>query len=393
MKYMGSKRAMLQNGLGKLIRKNSQDARRIVDLFSGSAAVSWFAAENTNCPVLAVDLQTYSKFLAASVIQRTEHQDASKIGRKWLQSAARAVGGSEAWFSSFELQHSTLSINALARAARKMSSDLGTPIMKAYGGHYFSPLQALAFDALRRHVPKYEPQRSICLAALIAAASKCAAAPGHTAQPFTPSKNSDHSIRESWKKDPFTLVYQALRDICGRAAKQKGSAKIGDAIKIAASLNPDDLVFVDPPYSGVQYSRFYHVLETLAIGKKVTVSGVGRYPDRGQRPQSAFSNKGQSTAALTELMDALAESRCTTLFTFPNAECSNGLSGEHIRDLAAQYFTVTASTVSGKFSTLGGNNQKRKARLHSEELILLLKPKSRVANATNSRAKPTARNE
>ncbi len=44
-------------------------------------------------------------------------------------------------------------------------------------------------------------------------------------------------------------------------AKTKGETIVGDALQIAKTLNRSDLVFVDPPYSAVQYSRFYHVLE------------------------------------------------------------------------------------------------------------------------------------
>jgi adenine-specific DNA-methyltransferase len=381
MKYMGSKRTMLQNGLGDLIRDKGRKCKRVVDLFSGSAAVSWFAAENINCPVLAVDLQEYAKVLAASVLCRTQPLDSSEIASEWITSAVKLQTKSPYWFDAFDLQRTDVPIRELGVQARRLASQIRSPIMNAYGGHYFSPMQCLALDSLRRHLPEKEPRRSVCLAALIAAASKCAAAPGHTAQPFTPSQSSESSIREAWKKDPFGIAYLELRNICRRSAKKLGEARVGDAVVIAGTLNRDDLVFVDPPYSGVHYSRFYHVLETLTLGARVNVTGVGRYPPIEQRPQSAFSNKGQSTAAVTQLIERLADSRCTSLFTFPNADCSNGLSGQKIRDLAENRFKVTSKVIAGRFSTLGGNNLKREARLKTEELILILQPKSTSAGA------------
>ncbi len=57
MKYMGSKRAMLSNGLGDLLRSEMLGAKRFADLFAGSSAVAWFAAEHSECSVLASDLQ------------------------------------------------------------------------------------------------------------------------------------------------------------------------------------------------------------------------------------------------------------------------------------------------------------------------------------------------
>jgi integrase len=45
MKYMGSKRAMLQNGLGTLLEQEIVGAKRFVDLFTGSSAVALHVAQ------------------------------------------------------------------------------------------------------------------------------------------------------------------------------------------------------------------------------------------------------------------------------------------------------------------------------------------------------------
>ena len=84
MKYMGSKRSFLSNGLGQMIQERSIDFKRIVDLFSGSASVSWYAAENIDLPVLAIDLQEYSSVLANSIIKRTTARDPDYLITEWL---------------------------------------------------------------------------------------------------------------------------------------------------------------------------------------------------------------------------------------------------------------------------------------------------------------------
>jgi adenine-specific DNA methylase len=90
------------------------------------------------------------------------------------------------------------------------------------------------------------------------------------------------------------LIYaeRAVRLLCPLHAKAKGKTVVGDALKVAKELCKTDLVFVDPPYSAVHYSRFYHVLETVARGNCSTVTGTGRYPPPVERPPSAFSRKG-----------------------------------------------------------------------------------------------------
>jgi adenine-specific DNA methylase len=70
MKYMGSKRSMLQNGLGELLKREINGAARFVDLFTGSASVAGHVAKNFDVPVLASDLQSYSVALANAIISR-----------------------------------------------------------------------------------------------------------------------------------------------------------------------------------------------------------------------------------------------------------------------------------------------------------------------------------
>jgi len=379
MKYMGSKRSMLQNGLGELICDRAQYARRIVDLFCGGGAVAWFAAENTARPVLAVDLQTYAVVLARAVIGRNIPLDPNQLVVKWLNQVKHGRVRSLWWGSAVSLEKDAKDTRELVEGARTLCerpSAIG-PIWNAYGGHYFSPTQTLAFDYMLKYLPQDEPERSVCLAATISAASKCAAAPGHTAQPFQPTETAGRFLREAWRRDPLSICESALFEICPRHAKTIGEACTSNALDVVSRLRSDDLVVVDPPYSGVQYSRFYHVLETIARGWCSPVGGVGRYPPITERPQSDFSNKSQSRLALEKLLKALATVETTVVFTFPSEECSNGLSGEIVVETASVWFDVEERLINGKFSTLGGNNTRRASRKSSSELLLLMQPKKR----------------
>lgn len=376
MKYMGSKRLMLKNGLGNLILKHGEHARRIVDLFCGSGAIAWFAAENLHRPVLAIDLQTYAIVLSRAVIGRDKPEDAAYLTETWVEQAERERIKSKLWPCAAQLDSEYVDIKLWVNRARELCTNPSTigPVWHAYGGHYFSPTQALTIDCLLKCLPQHEPQKTTCLAALISAASKCAASPGHTAQPFQPTETAGLYIQEAWRRDPLTLCKNTLLDICPRHAQVVGEAIVADAIECASTLNHDDLVIVDPPYSSVHYSRFYHVLETIALGHCGEPQGIGRYPPIDERPQSDFSRKGRSVQALSNLLQQLSQVGSTVIFTFPEGRCSNGLSGSMVIDLARPYFAVGEQLVQGRFSTLGGNNSHRQARLPSRELILLLNP-------------------
>lgn len=377
MKYMGSKRSMLRNGLGTLILEEAEYATRVIDPFCGTASIAWFAAEHTHLPVLAADLQLYAVVTARAVISRTTAIDPAPLIDSWLRRAEAVCTEGHLWKNVEELEHQDDGSPRFVEAARQLCarpSSIG-PVWNAYGGYYFSPRQALLLDYLIRCLPKDDPLRSVCLAATISAASKCAAAPGHTAQPFSPTPKGHPHIREAWSKDLIALVAQSLEELCRRHARTAGQALVADALELAERFTETDLVIVDPPYSAVQYSRFYHVLETIARGTITSVSGRGRYPPREQRPQSDFSKKTTAKSALQQLLVKLANAGSTVILTFPEARCSNGLSGTLVKDLAAQYFTIECHEVDGRFSTLGGNHYARAPRQPSRELILLLKPK------------------
>jgi adenine-specific DNA methylase len=378
MKYMGSKRTMLLNGLGKLILQESTRAKRIVDLFCGAGAVVDFAAKNSRLPILAIDLQEYAVVLAKSILSRTHSLDSMEIRNRWITKVEAARQQSTLWNKAQKL-----SVKIDMRAVRSYveqcrhlceeKSEIG-PIWNAYGGYYFSPEQALTFDFLLYHLPSNKEKRFVCLAALLIAAMRCIAAPGHTAQPLQPTKTAKRFVIEAWKRSPLDVCRITLREVCKKYAQVKGKAYIGNAIKEAKKLKSSDLVFVDPPYTGVQYSRFYHVLETLARGSCGPVSGRGRYPAITERPQSDFSKVGQSRIAVQKLLNNLSSVGSKVIFTFPEGECSNGLSGEIIFDMANEYFShIDRRVIPGKFSTLGGNKRKRDSRKDSRELILVMK--------------------
>lgn len=367
MKYMGSKRWMLQNGLGDLIEREVQKCPRFWDLFSGSGAVSTHVATKYEVPVTAYDLQTFSTVLTQAIIGRDSKVDALSLWERWYARAERLRRYSE----PPPLPKITW---ATVRQQRSWCGEQETLIAKAYGGYYFSALQAVWIDVLRQALPEQEPQKSVALAAMLRAASQCAAAPGHTAQPFQPTRTAKPFLVEAWQKDIVDHCKNALFSVAAQYAKIGGSAEVADANVAAASVGKGDLVFIDPPYSGVHYSRFYHVLETIARGNCSPVSGIGRYPAAAERPRSRYSLKSDSSVALDELFQFISVRGGTAIVTFPQRRCSNGLSGSKVIELANKHFRTERHWVASKFSTLGGNNDHRDARRATRELILVLRP-------------------
>jgi len=385
MKYMGHKGKLL-SFLGDVLVEESRTAHAIADPFCGSGAVSWYLAQNTQKSVISGDLQKFAVCRAASVVERIEPVNASAIFKPWIKRATSLVKIIVDKFPNAEgsvepNSKTTGDIISLVIRSRvfcetvlpSLLEELGKqfPMTKAYGGYYFSPMQALMLDALRATLPRVPENRSVALAALIETASRCAAAPGHTAQPFQPTVTSAIHILEAWQRNVDKLLYEALETISSRCASKMGAAKVMDFSETINSLEEGDLVFADPPYSDVHYSRFYHVLETLAHGSEIVVTGRGRYPDISQRPSSRFSLRSQSEYAARDLIVGCHSRKLNLVLTFPSGEASNGLSAESFMSLAkGLYSSIEEHKVDSDFSTLGGNAKSRGARLKCQESII-----------------------
>ncbi|MFC3816522.1 DNA adenine methylase [Lysobacter sp. GCM10012299] len=375
---MGSKRAMLTNGLGEVLSSEVPKSQRFVDLFTGSGVVAWYAATRWSKPVIASDLQCYAVCLAEAVVARDAPLKDDNIYEHWIDRARVRARENLTYHAADRLQTEIASMGAAVAAgeARLLceSADC-SPVQRAYGGYYFSALQALVIDALRATLPDRKDARSVCLAALIQAASRIAAAPGHTAQSFKPNETAGRFLIEAWQKSIGTELRKAYIALAQQCAKTVGSVVQGDAVDVASVLREGDLAFIDPPYSAVHYSRFYHVLETISLGQYVQVEGEGRYPPPELRPKSDFSIKSQSGIALDRLFAQLAKVGAGAVVTFPVHDASNGLSGSSVVGTASKHFTIEEEKISSRMSTMGGNARSRDARLHTEELILKLRPR------------------
>ncbi|WP_236248721.1 DNA adenine methylase [Pseudomonas mosselii] len=382
---MGHKGKLL-SFLGDILQEESRQSSSIADPFCGSGAVSWYLAQKTDKRVFSGDLQKFAVCRAAAVVERAYPFIAESIFESWFGRAERLIESIVGMFPNAEMSiepnpRDTSDIIAVVYRSRVFCETVlpgiltgfkcSFPITKAYGGHYFSPLQALTFDALRATLPRSRQVRAAALAALIETASRCAASPGHTAQPFQPTVTSAVHILEAWQRPVKKLLLDALTSISQQFANAIGGAKVMDYKSTIRKLSEGDLVFADPPYSDVHYSRFYHVLETLAIGKEVVVTGRGRYPDISLRPSSAFSLRTKSLAAAKGLIDECYKRRLGLVLTFPTAEASNGLSSDVFMELAkGRYSRIAHHRVDSDFSTLGGNSKGRSARLKCQESII-----------------------
>lgn len=195
-------------------------------------------------------------------------------------------------------------------------------ISAVYAGSYFGVRQALTIDACRSAIRDLATSRTISsweeqvlITALLAAASAAAFSPGkHFAQPHKIGGDKDlsfHSQRvvsdrqvdirdtvRSWTQK----LFRSLEDgIDHRVLEQPVESIRAEDLRAAGAR----LVYADPPYTAQQYSRFYHVLDTLTAGTPRPLQIVrgrvttGLYPVG--RYLSPFCSKRLASQALSQL--------------------------------------------------------------------------------------------
>lgn len=195
------------------------------------------------------------------------------------------------------------------------------PLMTAYyAGTYFGVEQALHLDALRAEIwrssceGKISAWQSECMVtALVGAASDAVFSAGkHFAQPL--GIRGGHASKRVFIDRGVDVpasflgrVSEVLR--VARPATERhvvARKSIEEWVASPEALFGVSAIYADPPYTAQQYSRFYHVPETLVSRRVPTMQLVGGSLTKGLYPDdrhfSRFSRKGTAPDAFRDLI-------------------------------------------------------------------------------------------
>ena len=161
----------------------------------------------------------------------------------------------------------------IAKYYRNLNVDDLEPgyVTKNYGKKYFAIEDALKIDYIREDIEKRrknlnKAEYNILLASLIYSFDRSANTVGHY-DAYIKSK----SLRPKFN---FELISPVIK------SGDKRTIKIyrEDANSLASKVTAD-IVYIDPPYSSRQYSRFYHVIETITKWDKPDLFGEALKPE------------------------------------------------------------------------------------------------------------------
>lgn len=381
VRYMGTKRHMADH-VRDAIAQLEPDGR-VADLFSGMGSVAESLKETAS--VVTNDAMSFTAALSrarftgqdrqsssAEVVERllpkykARLQELEQAYASELKSEAIALDGSRTDLLNYmdKAQHvgNSASCRRAARTAAESSGLAHYELATLYfSAGYLSLRQAIELDAARAAIDSDDrlDERDWIVAAWIAGASVLVNAPGHTAQYLRPNSASAHTrIVRTWSRslwDEFANSLHAVSQVGSESWRCQNSVYVGDALDLvsAGELRDIGTVYADPPYTKDQYSRYYHMYETLYRYDFPDSSGAGR--NRSDRFTTGFSLKTAVVASFHDLCRNVARMRVPLVISYP----SSGLLGDaemSVAEIASQYFgEVETHSYEANHSTMGAS--------------------------------------
>jgi adenine-specific DNA-methyltransferase len=385
IRYMGTKRQLA--GTVRAIIDVTAPRGRVVDLFAGTGSVA--AALAPRWRVTTNDALSFTALFGRSRFVAGEHVDVAAtlerlraayivarkallpINEEQLRLERDAIGSQKAlrkyMLNSPHVGTSSVCLDA-ARITAASAGVLHYRLVALYfAAGYFSLAQAVDLDAIRFAIDSQAQQHEIdrALGAWIWAASLVVNAPGHTAQYLKPnSKSSTTRVRACWRRnvwDAFTRAFADLRPHGTATWRASNHVAVGDALEFLLSDAAEDakLVYADPPYTKDQYSRYYHVYETMYRYDFPDSHGIGRY--RSDRFVTDFSKARCVEQSLETLAERVAEKKATLVLSYPSDGLLHRSGGDLHALLADNFNRVAVKSFATQHSTMGassGNNVK-----------------------------------
>lgn len=144
-----------------------------------------------------------------------------------------------------------------------------------------------------------------------------------------------------------------------------------DFLELLKDHENESVVYADPPYQFVHYSRFYHALETLVRYDYPVIAHKGRY--RTDRHQSPFCIRTKVKGAFTNMFQHIAEKRSTLILSYSE---TGMITYNELQDVAkltfGESYNIVTRTLDHIHSTMGRQGDKSR---DVKEVLIICEPK------------------
>lgn len=334
LNYQGSK-ASLMPFINENIHKYISPGDKICDIFSGSGSVSSFLQEEYQ--IIANDAELYSAIISSALLNTPNHKVLSQAKNSFtrgyksnfhalLFDQEEAVAYERNLLSIEDTEGLVKLYRSFPTIWNRNDKSINWENLKKnnnynlflryYSGTYFGIEQAIQIDAVVKtihEIDSVDAQNVLFSCLFYAMKETVFSKDGHMAQPLNIEKNTIRHLKQR-RKDILIYFYSKLDEFINLAPDEKSAntknvvynldmselLKSGELTRQSVSL-----IYADPPYTDMQYSRYYHLLNvaakydfpepTISRGKFTK----GLYTEG--RNQSELSKRGTAKKKLQEL--------------------------------------------------------------------------------------------
>ncbi|WP_199716440.1 DNA methyltransferase [Lactobacillus sp. ESL0225] len=335
LNYQGNK-ASLMPFISDNIHKYISPGEKICDIFAGSGSVGAYLKDEYS--IIANDVELYSSIISSSLLNTPSTGSlvrakeiffkGYKVNFRMLLSPVEVAVAKEREFLASDSTTDLISLyklfptiwnglNKLINYKQLSNDNQYNLFLYYYSGTYFGIEQSIQIDSIIKTIHEVgsgETQNVLFSCLFYAMNETVFSKDGHMAQPLSIEKNSSRHLKQR-KKNVFTYFETKLNEFIKKSPKTETIEKSKVFNQDISVLLKDEefnqqyvkLIYADPPYTDMQYSRYYHLLNVAAKYNypKPTISRgnftKGLYTEG--RNQSDLSKKSAAKGRLEELFN------------------------------------------------------------------------------------------
>lgn len=324
IKYMGSKREILDY-IHDAVNQLDVNSEWLCDLFAGTSIVGGSFKDKMNVHIN--DIQEYSSALAHAYFP--DFADGhTPVSLSSIENRVQClVDEFDRRYPEMDIDYSEIKdyndfrhIEQLQQKFIYKDFEIGFSLFtKCYSGTYWSSNQCKWIDSIRAVAEEYvnTPDYYAIMSSLMFAMSYASQSTGHFAQYREITQSNMQDILTYRNKNIWSLFarkYEEILDLIYITTDFEHKITTLDYVDCLRIIEDGSIVYADPPYTNVHYSRFYHALETLVKYDHPVIKHKGRYRD--DRHQSPFDKKTEVKNAFKLLFKGVKDKNAHLILSY-----------------------------------------------------------------------------
>lgn len=376
LNYQGSKNKLLEF-IDDNIENLLVDGKALLDIFNGAASVSSYFNKKTK--VYSNDLEPYAFHIANYLLNNNE-----KLSEHQLNLLFSAIGNN---ISSLELKMKSFldeeknviategDVEAFYNSIPTLWNEGFSPLLGSkittesiknrnnefclftllYSSNYFGLNQAIEIDSIISGIKTvFGDKKSFLYVCLFSAMNACVfSKDGHMAQPLNISKNYRRCLRVR-KKSILSLFLFFIKEeeVSPRHDNRSYNLEFEALLSV---INPSEIscIYADPPYTDMQYSRYYHLLniacEYVFASPTKSKKGYSSGLYLSNRRQSQISTRKTFLPKMEKLMRFSFDNKINLVISFGYPKANSG-------EKTTRYLTSIDSLVNTATKVFGPDN-------------------------------------